>query len=69
MNDPRCPIYHFSVYKIFDLTMQRRSEVTLNFGVGSCDSILETVSELNDHTKTHHATLFISYYAYHMFDG
>ena len=32
------------------------SEVTLNFGFGSCDSILETVSELNDHTKTHHAT-------------
>ena len=32
------------------------SEVTLNFGFGSCDCILETVSELNDHTKTHHAT-------------
>ena len=32
------------------------SEVTLNFVCDSCGSILETVSELNDHTKTHHAT-------------
>ena len=32
------------------------SEVILNFGCDSCDSILETVSELNDHTRTQHAT-------------
>ena len=32
------------------------SEVTLNFVCDSCGSILETVSELNDHTKTHRAT-------------
>ena len=68
MNDPRCPIYRFSVYvlilnfrshdteKDFPRGSILLSEVTLNFGFGSCDSILETVSELNDHTKTHHAT-------------
>ena len=32
------------------------SEVILNFGCDSCNSILETVSELNDHTRTQHAT-------------
>ena len=32
------------------------SEVIMNFGCDSCDSILETVSELNDHTRTQHAT-------------
>jgi hypothetical protein len=31
-------------------------KVTLNLGCDFSETILETVSELNDHTKNHHAT-------------
>ena len=62
MNDPRCPIYRFLVYililnfrshnteKDFPRGSILLSEVTQHFGFGSCDSILETVFELNNHT-------------------